>query len=68
MKVEVDVPRPPGIPPNEVLVALWTLPLGIAREHALQADTHALDIVYRAPGCFVKEVQADYTIRVDVRV
>jgi hypothetical protein len=54
MEVEADVSRPPGIPSHKVLVSLWTLPLGITSEHALQADAHALDIVHRAPGCFVE--------------
>jgi hypothetical protein len=54
VEVEVDVPRPPSIPPYKVLVSLWTLPFGIASKHALQADAHALDVVHRAPSCLVE--------------
>lgn len=32
---EIDVSWPLGVVPNKVLVAMWTLLLGVAREHAL---------------------------------
>lgn len=68
MEVEVDISRSQSIPPHKVLVAIWTFSLSIASEHALQADAHALNVVNRAPGFFGEEVEADYTVRVDVRV
>jgi hypothetical protein len=47
MKDEVDVPRPLGVVPHEVVITLRSLLLGVAREHALQADAYALDVVDR---------------------
>jgi hypothetical protein len=47
MKHKVDIPRSLCIVPDKVIIPLWALLLSIAREHTLQADAYALDVVYR---------------------
>lgn len=45
MEDEADVPRPLRVVPHEVIVSFWSFLLCVAREHALQADAYALDVV-----------------------
>ena len=54
MKHKVDIPRSLCIVSDKVIIPLWTLLLGIARKHTLQADAYALDVVYRRPALSVK--------------
>lgn len=68
MEHKVNVPRPLRIVLDKVVVARWSLLLCVACKHALQADTNALDIVYRAPACSIKKVEADDAVCVDVWV
>jgi hypothetical protein len=65
---KVDVPRSLRVVLDKVLVTRRPLLLCVAGEHALQADTHALHIVNRAPALFVEEVETDDAVGVDVRV
>lgn len=65
---KVDVPRSLRVVLDKVLVARRPLLLCVAGEHALQADTHALHVVNRAPALFVEKVEADNAVGVDVRV
>ncbi len=68
MKHEADIPRPLCIVPDEVIVALWPLLLRVAREHALQANAYALDVMNWRPSLSVEEVEANDAIGVDVWV
>jgi hypothetical protein len=45
-----------------------TLSLCVARQHALDTDTHALHVMHRAPSLRVQQVQAYNAVAVDVRV
>jgi hypothetical protein len=68
MEHKVDVPRSLCIVPYELLITLRSLLLCVAREHALQTHTHALDVVYGRPALAIEQVEADDAVRVDVRV
>jgi hypothetical protein len=54
--------------PDKLLIPGRPLLLCVARQHALQTDTHALDIVDWAPALLVQQVQTDDAVGVDVRV
>ena len=66
--VELDVLRPRLVCADEVGVAFGTVVFCVAREHALDAHTYALNILYGAPARGAQEVQAYDAVRVDVRV
>jgi hypothetical protein len=68
MKDEVDITRPLGVVPHKVVITLWSLLLGVARKHALQAYAYALDVVDRRPALTVEQVETNDAVRVDVRV
>lgn len=68
MKHEVDVSWPLLIRPDEVLVSGRTFALRIARQHTLQSHADAFHIVHRTPSGLVEEVEADDSVRVDMRV
>ncbi len=52
----------------KLLIALGSLIPGVARQHALDAHTHALDALHRGPARRAEEVEADDSIAVYVRV
>jgi hypothetical protein len=54
--------------PHEILIPLGPLLLIITAQHALQTNTHALDIMYGRPAGAVEQVEADDAVGVDVRV
>lgn len=66
--VEIDVPRPQSVAPDEFLVSGRALILGVARQHALQGHAHALNILHWAPSLLTQQVQTDDAVRVDVGV
>jgi hypothetical protein len=68
MKYEIDIPWPLRIVPYEVLIPGGPLLLRIAREHALQGDADALDIVYGAPTLAIKKVEANDAVGVHMRM
>lgn len=68
MVVELNVPGPLPVCADELLVAGGPLVLGVARQHALQAHAHALDVLDGAPALLAEEVEADDAVGVDVRV
>ena len=68
MKNKANIPRPLGIIPYEILIALRPLLLRVTRKHTLQTDTHTLDVVNRRPTGTVEQVEADDAVGVDVRV
>ena len=68
MKNKANIPRPLGIIPHEILIALRPLLLRITRKHTLQTDTHTLDVVNRRPTGTVEQIEADDAVGVDVRV
>jgi len=68
VEVEVDVSGTPRITPHKVLISRRSLILCIPRQHALQTNAYALDIVYWAPSSLVQKIEADYTVGVDVGV
>ena len=68
MKHKINIPRPLRIIPDEILIALGPLLLRITRQHALQTDADALDIVHWRPPRAVEQVEADDAVGVDVRV
>lgn len=68
MIIKIDIPRSPPIIRHERLVALGSLVLGIARQHALQGHAYALYVLDGAPALLAEEVEADDAVGVDVRV
>ena len=68
MKHKANIPRPLRIIPDEVLIALRPLLLGVTRQHTLQAHTDALDVVDGGPAGAVEQVEADDAVGVDVWV
>jgi len=68
MKNKANIPRPLGIIPHEILIALRPLLLRITRKHTLQTDTHTLDVVNRRPTGTVEQIEADDAVGVDVGV
>jgi hypothetical protein len=68
MKHEIDIPRPLRVVPHKVIIPFWPLLFRVARQHALQTDTNAFDIVYRRPSLSVEYVKADDAVGVDVWV
>ncbi len=65
---EVDISRSLPVESHKILVAGWPLLLCVAREHALQTDAYALDVVHRRPALSVEQVEADDAIGVYVWV
>jgi hypothetical protein len=66
---KVEVPSLAGVEMlDEIGIAGRPLLLRVAGQHALQADTNALDVVYGTPALSVEEVEAYDTVGVDVRV
>jgi hypothetical protein len=59
MKDKVDVSRPLCIVAHEVIVALRSLLLVVAVQHALKTDAHTLDVVNWRPTGSVEEVETD---------
>lgn len=68
MVVEFNVFRPCFVGADEIGVAFGAVVLGVARKHALDAHTHALDILYGTPTRAAQEIQADDAVGVDVRM
>jgi hypothetical protein len=68
MEHKVDIPWPLRVIPDKVLVPLRPLLLRIAREHTLQTDAYALDVVDGRPAGAVEQVEADDAVGVDVWV
>jgi len=68
MKQEINISRPPIITPHKLCIIRRSLIFTIPRQHALQANTHALHIVHRTPRLLVQQVQTNDPVRVDVRV
>jgi hypothetical protein len=68
MEHKVDIPWPLRIVPHEILVSLRPFLLRIAREHALQTDAYAFDVVDGRPAGAVEQVEADDAVGVDVWV
>ena len=66
--VEVDVPRSCAVHTHKLIIALGPFPLGVARQHALDAHAHALHILHRRPALCAQEIQTYIAVRVDVRV
>lgn len=68
MKDETYVPWSLRVVPDKVLVSRWSLLLGVAREHTLETDAHALYVMHWTPPLSVEEVEADDAVRIDVRM
>lgn len=62
------IPRPLRVQPHEILVPRGALVLRVARQHALQAHAHALDVLHGRPAGRAEQVEADDAVAVDVRV
>jgi hypothetical protein len=65
---KVNVFRPQAVAAYKLLVPWRSLILSVAREHALQAHAHALDILHGAPPLLAEEVEADDAVGVYVWV
>lgn len=65
---KIDIPRPLGVMPHELLVPFRPLVLRVPRQHALDTHAHALHILHRAPAGGAEEVEADDAVGVDVWV
>jgi len=65
---EIDIPRPLPIRPDKLGVPRRPFGLGITREHALDRNANALDVVHGAPALGVEQVEADDAVAIDVRV
>jgi hypothetical protein len=68
MENKANIPRPLCIIPHKILISLRPLLLRVAREHTLQTNTHALDVVDGRPAGAVEQVEADDAVGVDVWV
>lgn len=68
MKHEIDIPRPLCIVPHKVLISWGPFLLCVTRQHALQANAHAFNVVNRTPALAVEEIEAYDSVRVDVRM
>lgn len=68
MILKRNIPGQAPIMPDENAIALGPLVLGVAGQHALQADADALDVLHGAPALAVEQVEADDAVAVDVRV
>nr|POE49419.1 hypothetical protein CFP56_50336 [Quercus suber] len=65
---KVDVPWSLPVTPHELLIPGGPFRLGVTRQHTLDADTDALDVVHGAPALRVQQIEADDAVGVDVRV
>nr|POF07879.1 hypothetical protein CFP56_66171 [Quercus suber] len=65
---EVDVSRSLPVTTHKLLVPRRPFGLGVTRQHALNTDTDALNIVHGAPALRVQQIEADYAVGVDVGV
>lgn len=68
MIVEIDVLGPLSVCADKVLVAWGALVLAVARQHALDAHAHTLDVLDGAPALRAEQVEADDAIGIYVRV
>lgn len=68
MKDKINISRPLSVIPHKVLISLRPLLLRVARQHTLETDTHAFDVVDGGPAGAVEQVEADDAVGVDVRV
>jgi hypothetical protein len=68
MIIELHVPRAQAVASDELFVPGRALVLCITSEHALDTHADALYVLNRAPTLSTKEIQADETIRVDMRM
>lgn len=68
MKQKLDIPRPGAIGPDKIGVTRRTLGDRVAGEHALDAETDALDVLDGGPGGGGEEVETDYAVGVDMGV
>lgn len=68
MVVEINVLWPQSVAPDKLLVSRRSLVLAVARQHALEAHAHALDVLHRTPALRSQKVKTYDAIGVDVRV
>lgn len=68
MKLKPNILRPGPIIFHKELIPLGPLVAAVARQHALQAHAHALDVLHGAPARLVQQIKADDAVAVHVRV
>lgn len=68
MILKPDIPRPLRVQPHKVVVPGRPLVLRVARQHALQAHAHALDVLHGRPAGRAEQIETDDAVAVDVRV
>ncbi|KAI7165223.1 hypothetical protein KC349_g138 [Hortaea werneckii] len=56
---KVDIPGPRAVRPHKLSIPRRPLRLRVARQHTLDADTDALDVMHGAPPLRVEQVKAD---------
>ncbi len=66
MVIEGDVSRSLAVTTHKFFVARWTLVLGVACQHALDAHTDTLDTLNRTPALRAEKVQAYDAVGINV--
>lgn len=65
---KTHIPWPQGVAPHKLLVPRWSLILGVACQHALDAHADALNVLDGGPALRAEEVEADVAVGIHVRV
>lgn len=68
MIIEVNVSRSQSVAFDELVVPRRSFVFLVASQHALYAHADALNVLHGTPALAAEQVQANYAIRVDVRV
>ena len=66
--IELNVPRTKSIAPHKFLIPWRTLVLGVACQHALNAHTDALHVLYWTPTLLTKKIETNKAVGIYVRV
>jgi hypothetical protein len=66
MVIEIDVLGSLSVAPDKLFVARRPFVLAVARQHALDAHAHALDVLHGAPALRAEKVETYDAIGVDV--
>jgi hypothetical protein len=64
--VELDIPWAQPITPHKFFVSWWTLVLGIASQHTLDAHADALHVLDRTPALLAQKIETDEAVGVDM--
>lgn len=68
MVIECNIPRSLAVTAHKLLVTRWSLVLGVACQHTLNAHTNTLNTLNWAPALRAEKVQAYDAVGVNMRV